>query len=82
MVLVGAGAVSFSVSLSIHPTGIKLLWAARGWMIPPMALEAAESLLLALLGIDLFLTDEYSISECVISSLWREEGKDCVTTNL
>ena len=67
MVLIGAGAGGGAVLLGARPTGVILLWAARGQVVPTMAFEAAQGLLIAFFSVYFFLAYEKTISQSFIS---------------
>ena len=49
---------------------------------PPMTLQTPKQLLLALFGIDLFVTEEKSVGQSVIGWLGQPEGEDKVAASL
>ena len=63
-------AVCCAVLLSTHTTGVELLGAGGGHVVPPMAFEASQQLSFTFLGIHLLLTHKQTVSQRVICGLW------------
>ena len=80
--LVKVGAGGGAVLLGARPTGVVLLGAVGGQVIPAAAFKAMQGLFLTLLGVDLLVTYKEPISQCIVSRNGGGEGDNDMAAGL